>query len=151
MKYRKDSLRSNMDTIYFRGYSTHLQFGDYKLPVPMQNILIRDYIYKLNYNNISVLLPVNEFYFQKSYLALENILKENTKLNGLVMCSVFMLPQKQSTRNKIINKFLNKGIQLHFRFENTKIENHIGIMNLDKKLLINDIANRSILNTDILK
>jgi len=62
-----------------------------------------------------------------------------------------MLPQTQSTRNKIINKFLNKGIQLHFIFENTKIENHIEIMNLDKKILINEIANRSILNTDILK
>ena len=48
----------------FRGYVTHNKFGDYKIPVPAQNIIYRDYV---NKKGLLFKLSVSEIFVEGCY------------------------------------------------------------------------------------
>ena len=99
----------------YRGYCTHNSFGEYKIPVPAQNIIYRDYA---NKQNLELKLSVNELYFQDCFLQLESLLTELETLQGILMCSIYMLPENQKYRKIIYQKILNNNCELHFVLEN---------------------------------
>jgi sporadic carbohydrate cluster protein (TIGR04323 family) len=98
----------------YRGYVTCREFGGLKLPVPVQSQILREYclrkgfIYKLH---------LNENIFPHSYMVLEGILENLTDFEGLLMCSIFMLPERSSRRKAIYEKILSEKISIHFILE----------------------------------
>ena len=98
----------------YRGYVTCREFGGLRMPVPVQTIVLRDYcarkglIYKLH---------VNENEFPHSYMVLEGLVDALDGLQGLLVFSMFMLPQRAERRRRIYEKILEAGVELHLVLE----------------------------------
>ena len=98
----------------YRGYCTHNTFGEYRMPVPAQNILYRDYANKHNpYHK----LTVHELFFPECFLNLWGLFKEIDQLEGVLMCSIFMLPPTVRERARIYQSLLDGKAELHFVLE----------------------------------
>lgn len=98
----------------FRGYVTPNEFGGYRISVPIQNIVLREYTVR---KKLMFKLSVNELFFPNCYLQLDHLLKELPKLEGVVLCSIFMLPPDPVSRKRIYNIFYENQAELHAVFE----------------------------------
>ena len=112
----------------FRGYCTHNSFGEYRIPVPAQNILYRDYA---NKHGLHFKLSVNELFFPNCYLHLRGLLEELDYLEGVLMCSIFMLPQDQKLREQIYQRFSESGCELHFVLESIVLRTRLDMEELE--------------------
>ena len=99
----------------YRGYCTHNPFGEYRIPVPAQNIIYRDYAKK---HGLNLKLSINELFFPNCFLQLQSLLTELNDLEGVLMCSIFMFPIKKRDRELIYKKLELSKSELHFIFEN---------------------------------
>jgi len=102
----------------YRGYVTSREFGGARIPVPVQSLVLRDYctrkglIYKLH---------LNENMFPHSYLVLEGMLRDLEALEGILMCSMFMLPQRAQRRIRVYQQLFDQGAELHLVMEDIVI------------------------------
>ena len=128
----------NEKKIGYRGYCTHNRFGEYKMPVPAQNIIYKDYVLK---NNLHFKLSVSELFIKGSYVTLYSLLKELNSLEGILMCSYSMLPKDTKKRHQIFNAVLESNSQLHFVLENFVLKNQYDINKLEKIIRLKSIIN----------
>lgn len=98
-----------------RGYVTVRQFGIHKIPVPTQNLALRDYAIGLG---LTYILPMNEHKFSNCFMQLFASLHETDKNGRIAMCSIEMLPTDKVTRERVIELGISKNIEFHFLFEN---------------------------------
>ena len=82
------------------GYVKNGQFGDYAMPVPFQNLILRDYAKK---NGFIYVLPNNEICFENNYTIFNTLIQKLKKKSNIVCCSVFMLPNKKTEMKKMLN------------------------------------------------
>ena len=99
----------------YRGYSTHHRFGGLRIPVPVQNIVLRNYA---NQHGLMFVLSADEFDFPGCYIQLNSLVKQLDTLEGLLMCSARMLHQDPNDRHDIYSGFLAHGASLHLVLEN---------------------------------
>ena len=130
--------KSNKIKTGFRGYCTHNKFGEYKIPVPAQNIIYKDYVLK---NNLHFKLSVSELFIKESYVTLFSLLKELNSLEGILMCSYSMLPSDIKKRNQIFNSILESNSELHFVLENLVLKSQRDIDKLEKIIRLKSIIN----------
>jgi len=74
----------------YQGYVQLNEFNNIYLPPPIQNLIIKNFC---DQNNLIFKLSVNEHYIKNSYMELFFILKKIKKIDGLIMTSIYMLPQ----------------------------------------------------------
>lgn len=103
----------------FRGYCTNAEFGGHRIPVPVQNLMLRDYVQR---RNLLFRLSINELQFPNCYLQLMGLLTQLPALEGVIMCSMFMLPKDPAARQAIYREFLRHGASLHCVMENVIIQ-----------------------------
>ena len=94
----------------FRGYIGSRKYNNYNVPHHVQNLVIRDYCQR---NGLVYLLSVTEYSMPGSYLMLEEILRELSDLNGIVMHSIFMLPEDRKYRERLCKRILDKNNSIH--------------------------------------
>ena len=99
----------------FRGYSVHQPFNGLRVPVPVQNLLLRDYAAR---NQLIFKLSVNELDFPKCDVQLFGLLAELNQLEGILMASCFMLPSNNEARQRVYQQVLAAGAEVHFIMEN---------------------------------
>jgi len=104
-----------------RGYIFSRPFMGERVPQHVQNLVIRDYCQK---HGLQYLLSAVEYAMLESHLILEQVLDELTKsIDGIVLYSIFQLPENQNNRKQIYNRILeSKGI-LHLAVEGLQMEN----------------------------
>ena len=129
-----EKLRSDVKCI--RGYSTHSSFSGMNIPVSVQNLMMRDYASR---NNLTFLLGADEFKFKNSYARLKSLLSQLKNSEGLVMCSLFMLPIEVSERLKIYEKIVSSESSLHFILEKTVLSDKNDILNVEEIIRINSV------------
>lgn len=105
---------SRPDRRGYRGYVTSREFGGARIPVPVQSLVLRDYC---NRKGLLYKLHLNENMFPHSYLVLEGIVRDLSEFEGLLMCSMFMLPQRAERRMAIYKKVFGQGAELHLVLE----------------------------------
>jgi sporadic carbohydrate cluster protein (TIGR04323 family) len=101
-----------------RGYVTSREFGGARVPVPLQSLALRDYCARKGY---TYKLHVNENMFPHSYLVLEGLVQNLESAQGIVMCSMFMLPERGERRARIYRQILDQGAELHIVLEDLAI------------------------------
>lgn len=89
-----------------------------RAPQHVQNIVIRDYCKK---NKLSYLLSLTEYAMENCHIMLEQALKELKSIDGIVVYSLFQLPEDKKYRTKIYKKVLNLKKEMHFSVEGLKI------------------------------
>ena len=82
----------------YRGYVNTRPFGGNMIPSTYQNMIMRDYCKN---NDILFKLSINEYIFPNCFVQLGNILRQLISLEGIVMCSLFMLPKNKRERMTI--------------------------------------------------
>ena len=102
----------------YRGYVTSREFGGAKIPVPLQSLALRDYCAR---KGLVYKLHLNENMFPHSYLVLEGLVKSLEGAQGIVMCSMFMLPERAERRRHIYRQILDQGAELHLVLEDIAI------------------------------
>ena len=80
------------------------------MPVSAQNILYRDYA---NKHDLHFMISVNELFFPGCFLNLWGLVDEIDQLEGVLMCSIFMLPPNADARKLIYQRLLDdRGVKL---------------------------------------
>ena len=103
-----------------RGYIFSRPFLEERVPLHVQNIIIRDYCKR---NNFEYLLSATEYAMPNSEIMLRQIVDELNGIDGIVAYSIFQLPQNNISRSYIIDKILEKRKEIHFACENMHIKN----------------------------
>ena len=80
----------------------------------MQSTNLRNYCEK---NGLVFHLHVVENQIPNTYLVLESLVKKAGSYDGIVMCSVSMLPNDPRIRKSVVTRILEQGCKLHFTFE----------------------------------
>ena len=119
----------------YRGYVVSRPIGAHRVPQHIQNLVIRNHAKKYN---LHYLLSGVEHRMDGSYLMLNQILKAVENIDGIIIYSLFMLPADGGVRNRIINKFLKSGKQVHAAAEDIIIKNLGDCERLNKIFPINN-------------
>ena len=97
-----------------KAYTTPRSFGGFQIPITMQSTSLRNYCEK---NGLIFHLHVVENQIPNTYLVLESLVEKADSYDGIVMCSVSMLPNDRDYRRSIVKRILEQGCALHFTFE----------------------------------
>ena len=97
-----------------KAYTTPRSFGGFQIPITMQSTNLRNYCEK---NGLVFHLHVVENQIPNTYLVLESLVEKADNYDGIVMCSVSMLPNDSLIRKSVVARILEQGCKLHFTFE----------------------------------
>ena len=112
----------------FKGYIFSRHFLNERVPQHIQNIVLRDYCKK---NNLHFLMSSTEYTMENSFIIFNQILNELNKIDGIVMYSLFQLPEDNEKRLDIFNKIIIKKKQIHFALEGLKLKSKEDIERVD--------------------
>jgi sporadic carbohydrate cluster protein (TIGR04323 family) len=97
-----------------RGYIFSRPFMGERVPQHVQNLVIRDYCEK---KGLNFLLSATEYAMPGCHLILEQILGELSDLEGIVLYSLFQLPENSARRQIIYHQIVKQAKILHFAVE----------------------------------
>jgi sporadic carbohydrate cluster protein (TIGR04323 family) len=120
-----------------RGYVTARGFGPYVIPVPVQSLALRDYCAR---KQKLYVLPANENCFPHSYLVLEGMAADLSGYEGIVMCSMFMLPQRPERRRRLCQQVFDQQCAIHLVVEDMVIAGPQDVDRLEELLVIDRLA-----------
>jgi sporadic carbohydrate cluster protein (TIGR04323 family) len=98
----------------YRGYVTSREFGGARIPVAVQALVLRDYCAR---KDLLYKLHVNENIFPNSYLVLDGLIPNLDGFEGVLMCSLFMLPKQAARRRTLYEHIFRQGVTMHFVLE----------------------------------
>lgn len=91
-----------------------------RVPQHIQNIVIRNYCQN---NNYEYLLSATEYAMPNCHMVLKQTILESQNLDGIVLYSLFQLPEIKADRFLVVKELLDKKKQLHCAVENIQINN----------------------------
>ena len=88
-----------------RGYIFSRSFMGERVPQHIQNIIIKDYCDK---NNFNYLLSATEYTMKNSHSILEKVIDDIDSCDGIVFYSLFQLPEDNKVRQHKLELILKK-------------------------------------------
>jgi sporadic carbohydrate cluster protein (TIGR04323 family) len=122
----------------YRGYISSRPVAGGRVPQQVQNLVLRDYCAG---NNMHLLLTVTEYATADSYTMLEQVLKDAGKNQGVVLYSLFQLPQSPATRNRMYQTVLENEIELHMAVEGLTIKDRDSAQRVEDIWLVHQTLN----------
>lgn len=121
----------------YRGYIGSRPYSGIDFPQNLQNFVVRNYCqkYQLHY-----LLSATEYKMPACYMMLEEVLSNIASLEGIVMCSIFMLPESIEKRQRIYDIVLQHECSIHAALEDMAICNKNDIESVENILRLNKIV-----------
>ncbi len=101
-----------------RGYIGSRPYDGDRVPQHVQNLVVRDYCRKHGHR---FLLSATEYTMPACYMMLEEVIREAPSLEGVVLYSLFMLPERDKRRRDVCRRILAAGANLHGAVENVAI------------------------------
>ena len=98
-------------------------------PQRVQNIIIRDFC---NNNKFELLLSSAEYSMKGSYFVLRDIIKELSKIRGVVAFSIFQLPESKIERINFLKTFIKRKKSIHFALERFSVKTNKDIEKLNQ-------------------
>ena len=120
-----------------KAYTTPRKFGGFQIPITIQSTTLRNYCEK---NNLIFHLHVVENQISNTYLVLEALVEKADHYDGIVMCSVSMLPNDREYRRSTVTRILEQGCALHFTFEQIIVSSVDQIAELEELVSLIDLA-----------
>lgn len=121
----------------YRGYIGSREYHGVDFPQNVQNFLIRNYCQK---HGITYLLSATEYRMSGCYMILEEVVASMSALEGIVMFSIFMLPEDKDRRYRIYEGVLNADRSLHAALEDIAIRKWEDVDLVEDILRLNKIA-----------
>ena len=120
-----------------KAYTTPRSFGGFQIPITMQSTTLRNYCEK---NNLIFHLHVVENQIPNTYLVLEALVEKASHYDGIVMCSVSILPNDHEYRRSIVKRILEQGCMLHFTFEQVVISSVDQLVELEELVALIELS-----------
>ncbi|MBE9116884.1 sporadic carbohydrate cluster protein, TIGR04323 family [Lusitaniella coriacea LEGE 07157] len=98
----------------YRGYIGSRPVRGTSYPHRVQNLVIRDYA---NRRKLPYKLSATEYAMSGCYMMLADVVTELPSLDGIILFSLFMLPQRPQRRREIYDRVLTEKCQLHAALE----------------------------------
>ena len=121
----------------YRGYIGSRAYRSDRVPQHVQNLVVRDFCQR---NGFTYLLSATEYAMPACYLMLEEVVHETLTLNGVVLYSIFMLPQRAERRRDLCRRILDAGATIHGAVENISIRNEEDLDRAEEIFLVDGIA-----------
>jgi sporadic carbohydrate cluster protein (TIGR04323 family) len=102
----------------FRGYMASRAVRGTHFPQRVQNLVIRSHATR---HGLPFKLSLVEYAMPGSYMMLRTLLDELPRLDGIIIFSMFMLPQRSAVRADVYAGVLGAGVQLHAALEDVII------------------------------
>ena len=90
-----------------------------RAPQHVQNIVIQDFCKK---NNLIFLMSVTEYAMKNSYSILNGLINNLNEVDGIILYSLFQLPEQKNKRNIILKKIIKKNKMVFFAVEGISIK-----------------------------
>ena len=103
-----------------RGYIFSRDFMGERVPQHIQNIVISDFCKK---NNLNLLLSATEYCMDQSTSILKSVIDEISKVNGIVLSSLFQLPENDIDRMRFMKIIISKKKIVYFACEKETLSN----------------------------
>lgn len=126
---------SRPKTGLLQGYVTHQSFKGLRIPANVQNLVMREYARN---RDKTFRLSRGEYYFDGCFVQLFAMLRDLDQMDGIILCSLFMLPQNPTKRREIFDMLLAAGGEMHCVFESLVIEDEAGVAELEDLYRLND-------------
>lgn len=98
----------------YRGYITSRPIRGISYPHRVQNLVVRDCATR---HNLDYKLSATEYAMPGCYMMLSDVLAELPSLEGIILFSLFLLPQKTKARLEIYDRILGAGCELRAALE----------------------------------
>lgn len=125
------ALRGHRGYIGSRAYT----FGEF--PQFVQNMVIRQCCQR---HHLTYLLSATEYRMSGCYMMLQELVSTSDNMDGIVMFSVFMLPEQYEARVSIYNQLLQHGKTLYFALEDLSITTGEQVKSVEALLHLNQIV-----------
>lgn len=103
-----------------RGYIGSRSYYGSRAPQHVQNLVIRDYCARIEK---PFLLSATEYAMPGCFMMLERVLQDLPDVEGIVLYSLFMLPDERARRAHVWETVLEQGAILHAAVEGYEIRN----------------------------
>jgi len=101
-----------------RGYIGSRPYFGSRAPQHVQNLVIRDYCARIEK---PFLLSATEYTMPNCFMMLERVIQEVADIEGVVLYSLFMLPDNRKRRARVWDTILAEGAVLHAAVEGYEI------------------------------
>ena len=122
----------------YRGYVFSRPVLGNRAPQHVQNLVIRDYAAR---RGLLYKLSATEYAMPGCYLVLEQVLDALDGVQGVILYTLFMLPEDREYRLGIYDRVLGAGRQLHSAVEGFRLEGAEDIGRWESLLVTADICN----------
>lgn len=124
---REDSRPVDVTKQWVSYAAWNTKFGS-GIPLPMQREVINKYCAKHN-------IKLNDYQFENEFLdwlpGLQGYIQQDT-VGGIVLCSIYNLPDDQQRRQKLLELAVASGTQLHFANELCSVRNQDDIKHIQR-------------------
>jgi sporadic carbohydrate cluster protein (TIGR04323 family) len=94
----------------YRGYIGSRPYRGLRAPQHVQNLVVRTYCQR---NRMTYLLSATEYAMPGCHIILNEVLEELPHIEGVVLYSLFMLPDERDRRRAIWDRVLASGATIH--------------------------------------
>lgn len=127
----------------YRGYIRARQEMGRSVPQHLQQLVMRDYCKK---NNLTFLLSATEYLMPGCTHVLDAVLGDLDHLEGIVMYSLYLMPESKEKRRRMYERLFEKGCALHCAAEGIVIANWDDVAKIEDTWLIKEVLDGQ--NTD---
>lgn len=121
----------------YRGYIGSRPYPNCDYTQSVQNLIIRTYCQR---NHFTFLLSATEYIMPNCYMILEEVVAAIDSLEGIVLFSIFLLPDSPAKRKRIYKSILDKKRSLHAALEDLSIKSEADIQRVEDILNLSKIA-----------
>ncbi|MEG3857514.1 LIC12192 family sporadic carbohydrate cluster protein [Microcoleus sp. herbarium12] len=117
----------------YRGYITSRPVRGLNYPHRVQNLVVRDYATR---HNLDYKLSATEYAMPGCYMMLSDVLAELPQLEGIILFSLFLLPQKTKSRWEIYDRILGARCQLRAGLEEMVLQDRSDIEDFETTIQV---------------
>jgi sporadic carbohydrate cluster protein (TIGR04323 family) len=109
----------------YRGYIGSRPYRGQRVPQHVQNLVVRTYCQR---NKMQYLLSATEYAMPGCYIILNEVMAELAHIEGVVLYSLFMLPNDRERRHAIWKQVLGSGATIHGAVEDWAIRSEADVV-----------------------
>jgi len=123
----------------YRGYICARMGGGRSAPQHIQQMVMRDYCKR---NNMTFLLSATEYCMPGCTMILDAVLDELDHLEGILMYSIYLLPEHKEKRMELYNRLFAKNCVLHTAVEGHVVRSWDDAKKIEDIWLVKDVMDR---------
>lgn len=115
----------------YRGYIVSRPVRGVSYPHRVQNLVVRDCAAR---HNLLYKLSATEYAMPGCYMMLSDVLAQLPQLQGIILFSLFVLPQRAEERWAIYDRILEAGCELHAALEEMVLKDRSEIESFEEMI-----------------